>query len=164
MREFKVYLAGPITGLTYGESTDWRVYAKQKLSQRVVETSQQREGVATGIHGYSPMRGKDYLHEVGRITNKPYDDYVLSTGRGITERDRWDVRTADIVLANFLGAEAISVGTVIELGWADAFRTPVAVAMEKGNVHEHAILDELYGWRSDSLDEAIEVVKAVLLP
>ena len=43
-----VYLAGPITGLTFDGCTDWREYAKKSLAE-------------AGIDGLSPMRAKDYL-------------------------------------------------------------------------------------------------------
>jgi len=41
----KVYLAGPIKGLTYTGATDWRDEAKDALYD-------------IGIAGYSPMRAK----------------------------------------------------------------------------------------------------------
>ena len=43
-----VYLAGPITGLTYDGATDWRAYAKARLAK-------------FGIQAVSPMRAKEFL-------------------------------------------------------------------------------------------------------
>lgn len=174
MREYKVYLSGPITGLSYDGAMEYREYAMQQLRNRVKVFAmsggeERREVTPTGIEGYNPMRGKDYLSELKVISSNPMDYpeaymSVLSSANGITTRDRWDCMTCDLAIFNVLGAKAVSVGSVIELGWLDAFRKPVVAVMEEGNVHEHAILDELYGWRVDNLDEALDIVKAILLP
>jgi nucleoside 2-deoxyribosyltransferase len=152
-----VYLAGPITGLTYGESSDWRDAVKEELDD-------------AGIAAFSPLRMKGYLESFGVLSAKGQDGYnysgahPLSEDKGIMTRDRFDVRTRDMVLANFLGAERVSIGTCIEIGWADAFRKPVVAVMEDDNVHRHAMLDEGCGFVVKTLDQAVEIVKAVLLP
>lgn len=158
MIEHKVYLAGPITGLTFGECTEWREYVKPRLAVA--------QGLETGIVGWSPMRAKDYLLEAGKLSGRAeaYDMYVLSTAKGITYRDSWDVATCDLVLVNLLGAEAVSIGTVLEIGMAWTQRKPTIVVMEEGNVHHHAMLDTMAGWITDDLDYAVELTKAILLP
>lgn len=149
----KVYLAGPITGLTFGEAEDWRSYAKRQLA-------------TANITGYSPLRAKDYLLERGVLSGHPgaYNDQVLSSAKGILNRDRWDVMTCDVMLVNFLGATATSIGTVMEIAYADAYRKPVVVVMEHENLHHHAMLDSSVGWIVTDLDFGIELVKAILLP
>lgn len=144
-----IYLAGPITGLTYGTACDWRTYVRECLNQR-------------GVRTISPMRGKTYLEGVGEL--KPGNDYadlhVMSSSRGLTTRDRFDVMRADAVFVNFLGAERVSIGTVGEIFWADAFRKPVVVCMEdEGNVHDHAMINELTGYRVPTIDEGVDVVR-----
>lgn len=156
----KVYLAGPITGLSYGGCTDWRKYACEQLAN-------------TGIVGVSPLRAKDYLKNETAIGDS-YEHIALSTSRAITTRDRFDCVRADTLLVNLLGAERVSIGTVMEIAWADAARVPVVLVMEpaveentglvasKGNVHEHAMLRECVGFRVQTLDEGLNVVKAIL--
>jgi nucleoside 2-deoxyribosyltransferase len=146
----KVYLAGPITGLTYGGTTEWRDYAIKELDN-------------VGVEGISPMRGKDYLLQETSIREQ-YDEYILSTQRAITTRDRWDCTNCDVVLANLLGAtERISIGTIMEYGWADAARNPIVTVMEKeGNPHDHAMVREVSGYRVETLDEALFVCKTIL--
>ena len=39
--------------------------------------------------------------------------------KGIVTRDRWDVAKADVVLMNLVGATQVSIGTMVELGWAE---------------------------------------------
>ena len=152
-----VYLAGPITGLTYDEGSDWRVKIAAELA-------------AVGIEAFSPLRAKKYLREYGKLDAggsagcSYLNASTLSNPAGITTRDRFDCTGRDMVLANLVGAERVSIGTMIELGWADATRTPIVLAMEPGNVHAHAMVETVAGFVVPTLEEAVEVVKAVLLP
>ncbi len=149
-----VYLAGPITGLTYRGATDWRNQVKYELAPDVI--------------GASPMRGKDYLAALpGLIGGSPEEAYmkeVISSQRGILGRDRNDVRTADVVLMNVLGAKIVSIGTMIEAGWADAYRIPIVLVMEPGveNVHNHVMLDGLATYRLDNLQDAVHLIRILL--
>jgi len=152
-----VYLAGPITGLTYDEGQDWREYARLELKHH-------------GIVAWSPLRSKTYLREIGVLDNAgtPDSAYIglnpMSEPKGITQRDRFDTQRSDVVLMNLLGAKAVSIGTMIEAGWADSARVPLVVAMEEDNIHRHAMLNEVAGFIVTSLPEAIAVVKAILTP
>ena len=65
---------------------------------------------------------------------------------------------------DLLGAERVSIGTVMEIAFAHAYRKPVVAAMEKGNAHEHAMLCEAIGFRCATLEEAADVARAILLP
>jgi nucleoside 2-deoxyribosyltransferase len=150
MLEPIVYLAGPITGLNYGGATDWREAARVKLHDH-------------NISGVSPMRAKDYLLQETTIGDS-YEAKVLSSQKGITTRDRFDVQRADIVFMNLLGAERVSIGSIIEMGWADAFRVPIVAAMDEGNLHDHAMVRELAGFIVPSIDEALNVIVAILGP
>jgi len=150
----KVYLAGPIAGLNYAGATEWRDIAKRELN-------------AVGIEAYSPMRAKQYLKGVASFSVDG-DEYktlsVLSSNRGITTRDRFDCTRVDVVLAYLLGAERVSIGTLMEIAWADAARIPIVAVMEdKGNVHDHGMVSECIGFRCTTLEEALNVTKAILL-
>lgn len=148
-----VYLAGPISGLSYGGCTEWREGVRKDLAE-------------VGIVGLSPMRAKDYLSSQTSLA-KDCTLYgslsPLSSNKGITTRDRFDTQRVDLVLVNLLGAKAVSIGTMIELGWADSARRPIVCAMEDGNIHEHGMVKELIGFRVPTLEEAVAVVKAILL-
>jgi len=152
-----VYLAGPITGLTYAGSTDWRKYAAANF--------------LPGIRGLSPMRAKEYLASLPVISadlGSGYDvDHpiakVLSGSRGIMTRDYFDCSGCNVVLANLLGATEPSLGTTMEMAWCYGHRVPLVVAMEpEGNPHEHPMLREAFGYRVETLDKAITVVNAIL--
>ncbi|MBI2048592.1 MAG: hypothetical protein HYT30_01560 [Parcubacteria group bacterium] len=149
MREFLLYCAGPITGESYATCTDWRAYVEEKTPAH--------------IHAVSPMRAKPYLAGEASI-NHSYEWSPMSCAKGITARDRYDVMRADAILVNLIGAKRVSIGTVMEIAWADAWRKPIVIAMEKDNIHEHPILREAAGFIVPTLDEAIAVAIAVLSP
>lgn len=149
-----VYLSGPISGLEYGDATDWRQYASQELEK-------------AGLKGISPMRFKGYLASLNGPISAHGKDYehlnVLSTPPAVVTRDRFDTCGADVVLMNLLDSKRISIGTMVELGWADAARVPVVGIMEAdGNVHEHMFVSQLVGFRVTTLEEGLRVVKAIL--
>jgi len=152
-----VYLAGPISGLNFEGATDWREAVAADLA-------------AAGIKGLSSMRAKEYLRDAYdaaggfSATCAEYGTLSsLSGPRGIMTRDRFDATRCDVLLVNLLGAERISIGTMMEVAWADLCRTPIVCAIEPGNIHDHAMLNEAIGFRVPSLDEALHVVKAILL-
>ena len=144
-----VYLAGPITGLSYNGCTDWREHAIKSLSE-------------VGIRGVSPLRAKEYLQNQHVIADC-YENQVLGSAKGITTRDRWDATRCDILLANLLGADKVSIGTVMEIAWADLSRIPVVLVMEpEKNGHDHAMIREAAGFRVTTLEEGLRLVKAIL--
>jgi nucleoside 2-deoxyribosyltransferase len=149
---FRVYLAGPITGLQYDGAQDWRDRARDALSP-------------FNIKAFSPLRAKEYLRSVGQLTADcaGYGDLnALSSPRGIMTRDRFDATRADALLVNLIGAQRVSIGTCMEIAWADLKRTPVVVAMERaGNVHDHAMITEAIGFRVETLDGAVDLIKAI---
>lgn len=147
-----VYLAGPISGLSYGDTVNWRDAVTAELKEYCVK-------------GLSPMRGKAFLGKATKIADhykeEEYFD-VSGTIAAINIRDHNDVYTCDALLVNLLGATTVSIGTVMEIAWARAYKKPVVLVMEKeGNIHEHAMLtyDVI---RVDSLEEGIKQVTQIL--
>jgi nucleoside 2-deoxyribosyltransferase len=150
----QVYLAGPISGLNFEGATDWRQYAKAELAQ-------------FGIKALSPLRDQEHLKSVGVFTDAAKETARLkspmSMPRGLTVRDRWDAMRCDVLLVNLLGATKVSIGTVLELAWADAKGIPIVVAMEaEGNPHEHAMVNQIIGFRVTALWDAIDVTRQLL--
>jgi hypothetical protein len=112
---------------------------------------------------FSPMRNKEYLaNEV--VVGDSYANTVMSCSRGIMTRDRFDCTRSDMLLVNLLNAKKVSIGTVMEMAWADLKRIPIVIAMEADNVHAHAMIQEAAGFVVGSLEEAMRVVERVLLP
>ena len=89
-------------------------------------------------------------------------EHVLASDSGVTTRDMWDVRRSDAVLFNLLQSKKVSIGTMIEYGWASSFNKPIITVMEKqGNVHEHLMIRRLSGYRVETLEEGLEVIRAL---
>lgn len=149
-----VYLAGPIAGRSGVHATVWREYAATYLAQ-------------FGIRSLSPMRGKSALRSAARISTDFHDYKDLGhfyTAKGIMTRDFNDVKRADVLLVNLLGAASISIGTVMELAWAFQLQKPAVVAMEpEGNPHDrHPMVAEAIHFRVESLEDAIHSVALIL--
>jgi nucleoside 2-deoxyribosyltransferase len=149
----QVYLAGPITGLCYGDCTDWRKFAEASFE-------------VSGIKGLSPMRAKEHLKDKGVLTAVIDSKHMnpMSTHKAIVSRDRFDCTRCDVLLVNLLDAKTVSIGTMMEIAWADLSRIPIVCAIEdSGNVHEHGFIQELINFRVNTLEKAISIVKAILL-
>jgi len=146
--EYLLYLAGPIKGTSYEEATTWRSHVAQKLPDC--------------IKPLSPMRFKLQLRHEKAIMGG-YDDPLCSSP-GFTCRDRFDVSRSDVILMNLLGAKNVSIGSMVELGWADFLRKPVIVVMEEDNIHNHGMVRQIASYFLPTLDEAIEVAIGILLP
>lgn len=156
----RVYLCGPISGLTKGDAIAWREEAEKRLLNVYdVDGSWVRER-DTLVHVLSPMRFKTKL-PAGRLPPEGFKDLgPLYTNRGIFGRDRNDVRTSDVVLAYFAGAERVSIGSMIELGWADAWNIPVVAVVDK--YHDHVFVKQIATALCKDLDEAVESVLSIL--
>jgi len=160
--KFLVYLAGPISGLNYKECTDWRKYVRKKFPPEII--------------GVSPMRGKwvfkgelapdDPADEYGmKFSGTDEDDFVFTTQREVLARDHNDVLRSDAILINFLGAKTVSIGTVMEVAWAHAYRKPTVLIMEENNnLHDHAMVREVCPFVARTVDEGIERINGILLP
>lgn len=141
-----IYLAGPISGLTWYEATIWRDNVSKALSP--------------DITCFSPLRAE---HDAScKVLG--YNDKRNPKIRGILRRDESDVRRADLVLANFKLCAGISVGTVCELAWAHILNIPTIMICDIGNPHHHDWLIEQVDWTVSTLDEAIAITRKILLP
>lgn len=147
-----VYLAGPITGMTYDAATQWREDVALNLP--------------TGMRGISPMRGKEYLKTLvpDNLPSVLKDGTLpMSGARAIFSRDTFDIRRSDVVLANLRGADRVSVGTVFELGYAHALGKTVIVVMEAaGNPHDHPFVREAATFVVGTTDEALALMRSLV--
>ena len=158
-----IYLSGPITGLNYGEATNWRDYAKEQLEAICP---------ARRVDVFSPMRSKDYLAKFDNLAGRG-DDYAhlhqLSSKRGIWARDSMDTANADLLLVNLLGAKIVSIGTMFEVAWACSpfapRKIPIVVVMEdEGNIHEHWFVEMATDFRVNNLAAGIHLSRQILFP
>ncbi len=84
----------------------------------------------------------------------------------IYERDMFDVRMADIILANMNEAEVASLGSSHEIGYADALgQATIILVARPGNLYrEHPISSQAAGIIFDELQEAIDYIKTNYAP
>jgi hypothetical protein len=53
----------------------------------------------------------------------------------------------------------------MEIAWADLERIPIIIVREaEGSLHDHCMVNEAAGFIVNTLDEGIEIVKAILTP
>lgn len=145
-----IYLCGPMTENTPEQADNWRRLASTQLRK-------------AGFHISSPMRVTSMLaksERIGAIYEK-YGDVPELRPQAIVTRDQFDVRHADIVLANMteLGkawreegrihtkeyrienVRIPSIGSDFEIAWALILNTPVVLIAPDGNPYaEHSFL------------------------
>jgi hypothetical protein len=149
-----VYLYGPITGKTFAGCTDWRNWMIEELKPH-------------GIAGISPLRFKDYLANLAEISGhgREYAEMsVLSTPDAVLARDKFDVHRVDMLAGNFLDADRVSIGSMMEQAWAHAAHKPVAAAVPAtpNHPHDHMFFNRTVGFPVHSLEALRDVIIAVL--
>jgi nucleoside 2-deoxyribosyltransferase len=107
----KIYLAGPINGLTPTEANEWK------------------QEVTCGIHDLfdfrDPMRNKSRISPNEVILGEYRHLGPLYTPAGIVARDRNDVKTCDAIVGYFHPCHPEHFGLAVEIGWATAWEKPV---------------------------------------
>jgi nucleoside 2-deoxyribosyltransferase len=142
-----LFLAGPLTGVSYSDALDWRKYVESKLPDDVI--------------AFSALRGKSHVAKE-RVLRDAYPEHLLSTPQGTITRDRYDVSRCDALFVNFLNSDKVSIGTIMEMAWADARRIPIILVMEARNIHDHAFVRQVAGFITRDLDEAIQTAVDVV--
>lgn len=151
----KVYLSGPITGLTYKQARfGWRAEVAEKLKLE-------------GIGVLSPMRHEGHLAELARKTIKagmpePVFNHFFSKPKMIVAKDFLDIDMSDLMLVNFSGSKKVSQGTIAEMGYAYAKDKPIITVMEPGNIHDSVFVKEMSDAVLDNMDDAIAIISSLL--
>lgn len=140
----RIYLAGPISGLSYDEVVNRIEEITEQLSHHII---------------LSPMTGKEYLRTELSLKSHDYSN-PISTNHAIFNRDMWMVEQSDIVFADLtLGKDRVSIGTVMELAWASILRKHIIVIMNDKNIHYHAFVIEAADIIFDNLNDALIYLK-----
>jgi len=155
-RRLLIYLAGPITGLSYGEALDWRAEVRERLAAS-----------APHIECIDPMRTKQHLAAVDTIGPHGHAGALLDS-HAVVARDLWDVDRCDVVLMNLSGASEVSIGSMVELGRASVrgkfvivVLPPADPASEHPNPHDHLFVHELASTLVKDLDDALAVIESM---
>lgn len=146
---YKVYLSGPISGLTFDEADDWRNDFQYCLTDN--------------IKCLDPLRCKEALRETGQVIdgNLPPESVVFRD-EFIGMRDEWDTTRSDAIVVNLLGAKIASIGTILEIGMARNARVPILLIMEDDdNVHEHCMIRAYATMRFNNVSDCLDAVNAL---
>lgn len=144
-----VYLAGPITGRTETQAKTWRQECVARLRD-------------AGARVLDPLRSEPA---------DPGSTYETSYERRwgipahIRTKNRFDVAACDIVLA-YLPEHpehpgVVSLGTAIELGWAEQAGKTIFVVAEAATLRAHPLLP---GVVLSTLDEAVQMIAELVEP
>lgn len=144
----RIYLCGPITGLTIKEASEYRDKIKEMFAE-------------TGILTLDPMRGKYHIESdepicaVGYVSGS-HDD------KAIVKRDKHDVMNCALMLADFTNSKQISIGSMVEFGWADAMGIPIVTVLPKGNLHDHCFVRQLSTYVVEDIEEAVQLALTII--
>ena len=148
MKKLKIYLARPISGCTGQEVTEYYTNYKQSCEYM-------------GYDVFSPMIGKGNLRTEVEFKAHGYLNNPVASNHAIIERDRWMVSNADVIFANLLKVDRVSIGTCMELAWAHQLGKHTVTVMEKENIHQHAFVLEASDIVFDNEREAMEYLQAL---
>lgn len=148
-----VYLAGPIAGCNKEEANNWRRQVQDALQ-------------AFNIRGISPLRcepltGERYAVSEGYKGADPR----FGTARAIASKNFLDVQLCDMTLCYLprrVNERRLSIGTLIELGWAHALRKPTILVSDYPFIADHPVVQANASWVLATLPEAVDVIVGVL--
>jgi nucleoside 2-deoxyribosyltransferase len=143
----RIYLAGPISGLSYDE-----VVNKYKEKSSYLKDM--------GYEILCPMTGKTYLRNEIKLKAEGITGCPVSTNHAIFERDKWMVSNCDIILADLSNSgDRVSIGTVMELAWASMIGKHSVVVLPENNIHRHCFVLEAGDIIFTTLDEAYNYLR-----
>lgn len=151
MRQHIIYLAGGMGGHEYNKMNCWRHSINQVLRKY-------------NILGLSPLRGKEFLQNK-IIDEAQYEhESVFTKPQGITTRDKFDLMRSDLVFMNLLDCEdTISIGSCIEIGWANAYDKPLVLLCEKdGKYDQHPMIQHIAGFKIYTTEEILPTILSIL--
>lgn len=144
-----VYLCGPITGLTGSEANEWR--QDPELLQAIEDAGWVGLSPFDGIDGYSPqVYGDDQALDAWFEDENIGED----AARMAVHKDTHYIDRSAAVIANLKHSKVPSIGSICELSYAYATKTPVIVVGPDKN-HDHPFIHEFAWWVANHMDEAV---------
>lgn len=145
----KIYLAGSISGMSYEVVANY--FHETAYNLRLI-----------GYHVITPMTGKSELRTDTKLKADGYH-IPAATNHAIAERDRWMVEQADVVYCNLTMAQIVSIGSVMELAWAQMLGKHTVVAMQTDNIHRHAFVLEAADIVYETHEKAMDYLGELIL-
>lgn len=143
----KVYLAGPIAGLTDNEARNWRDIVSERLAQH-------------GIKGISPLRceppaiGK--FDDANKL-NKAFCSEILA-------KNTFDVKNTDLTLAYLPVPKnnRHSYGTMWEVGATRILGKPVILVTDDPILQTHPLFGGTVDWVFTDMNDAVDKIISLL--
>jgi hypothetical protein len=143
----KIYLTGPVTGVAPSERGDWR----DKMRTAVEPAVRLIDPLASGA-----IRSPLYRRP-GSTLIPSMQEFAAQT----IARNKEAIQSCDLLFANLLESRTVSLGSVGEIFWADAYRKPVLIVRDAlGNPHDHLLLNQVATWIFFDIDQAISQVRS----
>jgi nucleoside 2-deoxyribosyltransferase len=138
------YTCGAMNGYSLSEANWWR----KEITQYFEENS-------NNIRIINPTRGKS---DTDRL-DTGYDKSFRSEKRYIFRRDMNDVRRCDFLFVYLpISEKGISIGSLVEIGWATVLGKPIFVVTNNVSLQKHPLINGSAVWIGDSLEQGVEVV------
>ena len=152
MSNLKIYLAGPIAGQT-GDAVNTSIAEKAAILTDF------------GYLIYHPMVGKESLIlKSESFKTSGYEEFPVATNHAIFARDKWMVSQADVILADLTHTgNRVSIGTMMEIAWANLLGKQVIVIMPDNNNHDHLFVREAATIIFKDIEEAYDYLKELSL-
>jgi len=148
-KQYTIYLAGPISGLSYDDAVN--VFVDRSIELR-----------GMGYNVIHPMLGKEYLRNELKLKEHGYKN-PQSTNHAIVQTDFWRVDRADILYVDLtLGKERTSIGTVAEMSRAFAKNKLVVTVLPKENIHRHAFILEMSSLIFETTEDAEDFLRTFI--
>jgi nucleoside 2-deoxyribosyltransferase len=142
-----VYLAGPVGGLTEAEAKGWREKITYELS-------------VVGIKGVCPLRAEPPVNGKYDVKNSyNAEDENWGSARAIAAKNRFDVSNCGMTLAYM---PTLSVGTVVEMAWADRMGKSVILVATDPDIAQHPLLMACASWIVPTLEDAVDVITGMM--
>lgn len=122
----RIYLAGPVAGLTWVQAMGWRRAAATELT-------------LAGFEPAMPVEQERALDD-GRVLSPMGEDKPGCSAAEIFGRDTDLLDSCEGVLADLRGATRPSLGTAWELGYAYACGKTIAIILGPEDIHQHAFI------------------------
>jgi len=127
----RVYLSGGMSGVSYARAVSWRNQLAKLQIPNVELLSPLRNKTISRKNFVFPKNSKSI--KLGNTQWCP---------EAITQRDYLDVSTSHVVVVDLRAASRVSIGTMIELGWATAMQKPILFLLRPTNSAKAKKLDE----------------------
>jgi len=144
----KIYCVKPISGCSGDEVFEYYDNIRKIL-------------LGIGYDVLTPLYGKGKLRTEVEFKAHGYQNDPLTTNHAIFGRDKFFVQQSDILFANFIGADRVSIGSVMEIAMGHIFGKQIVVVMEKDNIHRHAFVLEASTIVFENEDDAIKYLKEI---